>query len=172
MNTRSNIILTGFMGTGKSTVGRALALRLGFDFVDTDHCIESRIGMTIAEFFRTEGESAFRRIESELACELADQTGLVISTGGRFMLDAGNAAALEHTGRVFCLVATPEEILRRVQQDTTVRPLLQGGNPLENIVALLKQRAAGYKRFRQISTSDKAPEQIVDEIVRAVSAEG
>ncbi|MGH9134897.1 MAG: shikimate kinase, partial [Ilumatobacteraceae bacterium] len=100
-----NIVLTGFMGTGKTTVGRLLAEQLGFEFVDTDQVIEQRHG-AIAEVFRVMGEDAFRRIERELAAELADRERLVISTGGRMMLDPQNVASLSRNGRVFCLVAT------------------------------------------------------------------
>ena len=136
---KKNIILTGFMATGKTTVGKTLASQLGYDFVDTDELLESRIGMTIAEFFQKEGEEAFRKMEADLAKELADKRGLIIATGGRFMLDPDNADALVKTGRVFCLVATPEEILERAEGDSHVRPLLQAHNPLEHIVALLQQ---------------------------------
>ncbi len=161
---KPNIILTGFMGTGKTTVGRLMARQLGYEFVDTDHYIENQIGCSIAEYFRVEGEAAFRRKESELAQQLADRDGLVISTGGRMMLDPANAAALSKTGRVFCLVATPEEILQRVANDSNVRPLLQGTNPLEHIVELMQQREKGYKRFSQFTTSEKHPADIAEEL--------
>ncbi len=161
---KPNIILTGFMGTGKTTVGRLMADKLNYQFIDTDHLIEDEIGCTIAEYFRTSGEDAFRRKESEVAQRLSQQEGLVISTGGRMMLDPGNAASLSSTGRVFCLVATPEEILERVSNDSHVRPLLQGANPLEHIVELLQQREKGYKRFSQFTTSAKKPDDIADEL--------
>ena len=150
------------MATGKTTVGRNLASQLGYEFVDTDQLIESRIGMTIAEFFREKGEAAFRRMEADLAQELADRRGLVIATGGRFMLDPDNARALVKTGRVFCLVATPEEILERAESDSHVRPLLQVSNPLEHIVELLGQRKKGYGQFPQFVTSEKSPEKVID----------
>ena len=161
---KKNIILTGFMATGKTTVGRTLASQLGYDFIDTDELIESRIGMTIAEYFQEKGETAFRDMESAVARELADKSGLVISTGGRFMLDAGNAAALSKTGRVFCLVATPEEILQRAKSDEHVRPLLQVPNPLEHIVELLQQRKKGYGQFPQFVTSRKSPGIVADDL--------
>jgi len=164
-----NIILTGFMATGKTTVGKTLASQLGYDFVDTDQLIESRIGMTIAEFFQEEGETAFREMESALARELADQSGLVISTGGRFMLDADNATALGKTGRVFCLVATPEEILKRAESDSHVRPLLQVPDPLEHIVELLQQREKGYGRFLQFVTSEKNPENVAEDLAGIIA---
>ena len=164
-----NIILTGFMATGKSSVGKALASHLGYDFVDTDMLIESRTGMTVAELFEEKGEAAFRKMEAELARELADKSGLVIATGGRFMLDGDNAAVLGKTGPVFCLVATPEEILKRVENERHVRPLLQGPNPLGKIVELLQQRKEGYGRFHQFVTSEKTPETVAEELIEIIT---
>jgi 3-dehydroquinate synthase len=168
-NNHKNIILTGFMATGKTTVGKTLASQLGYDFVDTDEIIEERIGMTIAEFFQKEGEAAFRKMESELARELSEKKGLVIATGGRFMLDPENARALVKTGRVFCLVATPEEILERAEGDSHVRPLLQVPNPLEHIVELMQQRKRGYGRFPQFMTSEKSPKMVAEDLVEVLS---
>ena len=108
-------------------------------------------------------------MESDLARELADRRGLVISTGGRFMLDPDNAAALGRTGRVFCLVATPEEILERAEGDTHVRPLLQVPNPLENIVELLQQRKEGYGQFPQLVTSEKTPETLAGDLAGVIA---
>ena len=163
---KKNIILTGFMATGKTSVGKTLADQLGYEFVDTDQIIESRIGMTIAEFFQEKGEAAFREMESELARELAEKSGHVIATGGRFMLDGDNAAILGKTGRVFCLVATPEEILKRVGSDSNVRPLLQVPDPLEHIMELLQQRKKGYGQFHQVVTSEKSPAAVAADILR------
>lgn len=168
---KANIVLTGFMGTGKTTVGRLMAQQLNYEFIDTDHLIEERIGCTIAEFFREQGEAAFRKLEGDLAQELSKRRGLVISTGGRMMLDRANAAALCKTGRVFCLVATPEEILQRIAGDKTERPLLQTANPLEKIIALLQERESGYRCFPQIQTGAKTPAAIVDELLDSLRAE-
>lgn len=159
--TRSNIILTGFMGTGKTTVGKLLAKQLGYLFVDTDELIQARSGQTIPEIFREKGEAAFRRMEADIARELGGMEGLIVSTGGRLMLDEGNAAALGANGRVFCLQATPEEIVARVANDAGVeRPLLQGGSPIDRIAELMQERADGYARFTQILTSGKTPEAV------------
>ena len=102
-----NIIFTGFMGTGKTTVGKLVAEKLGRQFIDTDELIEERQGMSIPEIFKHLGEAAFRTMEADIAQELGKKEGLVISTGGRLMLDPSNVAALSVNGRVFCLVATP-----------------------------------------------------------------
>jgi shikimate kinase len=138
---RENIILTGFMATGKTTVGKLLAERLGYEFVDTDQLIVERSGMRVEEIFQVKGEAAFRKMEADLARELGDREGVVVSTGGRLMLNPSNAEALSRRGRVFCLVATPEEIHDRVTQDKDVkRPLLETHDPLQRIVELLQQR--------------------------------
>ena len=162
---RPNVVLTGFMGTGKTTVGRLLAHRLQYEFVDTDVLIEAR-GETIAEIFRSRGEDAFREIEHALAADLAARRGLVVSTGGRMMLDLRNDASLGRSGRVFCLVASPDAILARVHRDDPrrERPLLSVADPRARIVELLAERAAAYARFEQVDTDDREPAAVVDEI--------
>jgi 3-dehydroquinate synthase len=168
---KRNIVLTGFMGTGKSTVGKLLAQQLGFEFVDTDLLIEQRAGRTIPEIFEQTGEAAFRQMEADLACELAQRQGVVISTGGRMMLDPGNAAALTRTGRVFCLVATPEEILQRVTQDDDhQRPLLAAADPMQRIVDLLEERQEDYGRFPQLQTSRKSPDVVAQNLIGVLKA--
>ena len=163
---KPNIILTGFMATGKTTVGKLLAEQLGYDFVDTDHLIESRAGLTVAEIFRVKGESAFREMEAAIAEELGDREGLVVSTGGRLMLDPANSASLSKQGRVFCLVATPEEILERASKDKHVkRPLLEVTNPMARVVELLHQREEAYGRFSQLETSAITPDEVTQKLM-------
>ncbi|VAW35533.1 Shikimate kinase I [hydrothermal vent metagenome] len=164
---KQNIVLTGFMGTGKTTVGRLLAEALGFDFVDTDGVIEARNGRSITTIFSEQGEAAFRQMERDLAQELGQKEGLVISTGGRMMLDPENVQALAANGRIFCLVAAPENILLRVQNDEKVmeRPLLKGSNPMAKIIALLQERWEQYQQFPQIMTDNKTPEEVLQTIV-------
>ena len=156
-----NIILTGFMATGKTTVGKLLAEELGYKFVDTDVVIVERSKMTIPDIFRTRGEAAFRRIESEVARDLGEREGLVISTGGGMMLNPDNAAVLSRKGRVFCLVATLEEILDRVLKDRHVkRPLLEASDPMQRIVDLMAEREEDYGSFPQMVTSEKTPDEV------------
>lgn len=163
---RPNIILTGFMGCGKTTVGKLLARQLRYAFVDTDHLIEERSGMSIPEIFRTSGEEAFRSLETTVARELGAGEGMVIATGGRLMLDPENARALEMSGSVFCLAARSEEILQRVSRNTqAVRPLLDTSDPMARIVELTREREASYARFPQISTSDKSPREVMKDIL-------
>lgn len=163
-----NIVLTGFMGSGKTTVGRLLAERLAWAFVDTDDLIVQRDGRSIADIFAQDGEAAFRRLETAVALELAEQTNHIIATGGRLMLDPVNAEALARHGRVFCLAASPAEILRRIQDDGR-RPLLDVPNPAARIQQLLAERQAGYGRFPQIGTDGKSAAQIAEEILVCVS---
>ena len=166
-----NIILTGFMGTGKSSVGRLLAVRLGYTFVDTDEVIATRCGQAVHEIFRDQGEAAFREMEAALVCELGAAEGQVIATGGRLMLDAANAAALSRNGHVFSLWATPEEIVTRVAKDTiAVRPLLAGSAPEARIRALYEERRAGYAQFTPIKTSGKTIAEVVQVLFDRIAA--
>lgn len=160
-----NVVLTGFMGTGKTTVGRLLATRLGFAFVDTDEVIEQRFG-AIPEIFASAGEERFREIERFVAGELSGSAGLVIATGGRMMLDPANAAALGDRARVFCLVAPVEELIRRLEQgDGPERPLLAGADPAGRIADLLAERASGYGQFEHVDTEGRTPAEIVTELL-------
>ena len=167
---RDNIILTGFMGTGKTTVGRLLAARLGRDFVDSDDLIVARAGKPVADIFRDEGEERFRAWEADAAAELAGRRGLVIATGGRLMLDAANAAALGATGPVFCLSASVGEILARVAAGGAARPLLAGDDAAARVAALQRQRAVGYARFRPVDTDGRSPAAVADDIAAALAA--
>ncbi len=164
----ANIVLTGFMGTGKTTVGRILAEVLGFDFVDTDQLIEADNG-PIPVIFAEQGEDVFRAIEHDVAVDLAERRRTVIATGGRLMLDPSNAEALGETARVFCLTAPFGTILERVVGDGTAhRPLLDGHDPVARITALLTERAEAYGRFEQIETQNRAPQGIANEIIERI----
>ena len=164
----ANIVLTGFMGTGKSTVGRALAERMGFVFTDTDTVIEDRHG-PIVDIFANHSEAAFREMERTVASELSQLWGLVIATGGSLMLDAFNAEALSSTGRVFCLTATVDALVERLTADAehNKRPLLDAADPAARIAELLDERSAGYGQFRQVDTTGRSVDDIVDEIISA-----
>jgi shikimate kinase len=165
--TKPNIILTGFMGSGKTTVGKLLAKQLSYNFVDTDSLIEQRCGMTVQELFKTKGEEVFRIMEADIARELGTGQGMVISTGGGLMLNPTNARALSASGRIFCLVASPEETLKRVSIDSGAqRPLLDMATPLDRIVELLQERQDGYSRFQQIVTTGKSPEEVADNLLK------
>lgn len=168
LSNRSNVVLTGFMGTGKTTVGLLLAELLGFAFVDTDEEIERRHG-PIPTIFSEAGESCFRQMERDLAAELALAERHVIATGGRFLLDPANEATLCQTGQIFCLTATAEEVMARVVNNPAAdeRPLLAGADPFQRIVDLLRERADAYGKFTQIDTSGRRPREIADELYAA-----
>jgi shikimate kinase len=163
--TPPNIVLTGFMGTGKTTVGRLVAELIGYEFVDTDDLIERRHG-PVSEIFREHGEARFRELERELVAELAGGERRVISTGGRLMLDPVNAEVLEANSRVFCLTAAPDVIAARVLVDgAPARPLLAGDDPTARIAELLEERRDGYARFEQVDTTARTPTQVADDII-------
>ncbi len=166
-----NIVLTGFMGTGKTTVGRLLAERLDRVFVDTDDVIEERHG-PIPAIFEQLGEAAFRDMERQVAASLAAARGMVIATGGRLMLDETAAAALAGTGRVFCLAADVDALLERLVAEADQRPLLAGDDVRARIGALLDQRMAGYGAFEQVPTTGLTPEAVADDIVDRLAARG
>jgi 3-dehydroquinate synthetase/adenylate kinase len=171
MHPEHNLVLTGFMGTGKTTVGCQLAHKLEMEFVDTDELIESRYG-PITRIFAERGEGEFRAIEKEVARELGAKTGLVIATGGRMILDPENFKALSKNGRIFCLVATPEEIHHRVINDETRRdrPLLQVEDPQQRIIELMSERQDDYGRFPQLITDHAGPSVIADELAQLWSS--
>jgi len=153
-----NIILTGFMGTGKTTIGRQLARRLRREFVDMDALIEERTGLSIPRIFQEQGEAAFRALERALCQELAGRRGLVIATGGGALIDAENRAALAASGDILCLRADTDVILRRVGVGAD-RPKLDGDDRRGRIEALLAERAPVYDAFPlQLDTSDLSPD--------------
>jgi 3-dehydroquinate synthase len=138
-----NLIITGFMGTGKTAVGREVARRLGRPFVDMDSEIEERAGKPIAEVFAQDGETAFRHMEAALCQALSTRDGLVIATGGGALVAPQNRALMMDSGRVICLDAPPEEILRRVRRHRN-RPLLDVDDPRAEIKRLLAARREAY----------------------------
>ncbi len=164
---RRNVVLTGFMGTGKTTVGRALASRLGFEFVDTDAVIEAGHG-PIPQIFAEHGEGRFRQLEREVAAALAEREGLVVSTGGRMLVDPVNADALGATGDIVCLTATVDTIVERVGATAAARPLLAGDDVPGRVRELLAERAPAYARFTQVATDGRSPRQIAAEVLAAV----
>jgi shikimate kinase len=167
LDDRSNIVLTGFMGTGKSTVGRLFAKRTGRTFVDTDTLIEQRHG-PIHQIFEQAGEEAFRQMERDVASELGSGSDLVIATGGRMMLEPSNIAALGG-GRIFTLVADVDEIYRRIVSSSGPRrPLLEVDDPLGRIRALLAERRPGYELFTRIQSGGRTPSAVADEISELV----
>ena len=142
---KDNIVLIGFMGSGKTTVGRELAKRLGMDFVDTDAYIEEAAGKSISDIFAEDGEEAFRRMETETLKHLRDTvSNTVFSTGGGMPLRKENAALLKEIGKVYYLTAANLVIYDRIKENTD-RPLLQERDPYGRICELMKQRKPLYE---------------------------
>lgn len=140
-----NLALIGFMGTGKTSVGRALADHLHFEFLDTDELIQSRAGRSITDIFAQDGEPAFRAMERAVVKELAARQKLVISTGGGLPTNPENLAALKEHALVVCLWSSPEKIWERVRNQSH-RPLLHDPDPQKKIRELLAAREPFYKQ--------------------------
>jgi 3-dehydroquinate synthase len=148
-----NLILTGFMGTGKTTVGQLIAQRLGRQFIDTDQWIEERAGKSVAAIFAEDGEDRFRAWEAEACRALSEPQGLIIATGGWTLGPPQNRDALQRGGCVICLWAEPEAILARLES-AAERPLLAGDERAARLRALLKQREEAYRSFAwQVDTT-------------------
>lgn len=167
-----NIVLVGFMGTGKTEVGKILSKKLGYALIDADTEIEKRQNTTITEIFRQQGEPAFRDIEAEVIKQLSGLKKNVISTGGGAVLRQENIDNLRANGVLVCLSATPETILQRTSVNND-RPLLQTENPLQKIKELLAYRRPYYEKADiMIDTENKNPLEIAEEIIKAVDETG
>ncbi|MEW6002010.1 MAG: shikimate kinase [Nitrospirota bacterium] len=163
-----NIVLTGFMGTGKTAVGRELSRHLKMRLIDVDVEIEKSQGMTINEIFRRFGESRFREIETEVIKKVSKNKNIIISTGGGAVLKEENMDILRKNGVIICLMATPETILKRTGHNSD-RPLLQVENPLQRIRELLNFRKPFYEKADIIiDTEDRSPRQIAKEIINGI----
>lgn len=161
---RENIVLVGFMGSGKTTIGRLLAEQTGMPLVDMDQRIEERAEKSINAIFAEEGEAHFREMERTMAEELSQESGLIISTGGGIVLNPDNIKNFERSGLVVCLLASAETVLERVQHDTS-RPLL-AGDKAAKIVELLEGRKALYHAVpHKIETDGLTPKEICAQII-------
>lgn len=160
-----NIVLIGFMGTGKTEVGKVLSQKLGLSLVDSDHEIEKGQGMTIREIFKVYGEEGFRDRESEVIRNLSDAENVVIATGGGVVLRQENMENLRKKGVIVCLTASAHGILERTKHDSE-RPLLQVSDPLQRIRELLDVRGPLYERADiLIDTEGKSPLEAAEEII-------
>lgn len=162
-----NIALFGFMGVGKSSVGRLLAERMGLAFIDLDEEIVKRTGMAISAIFEEEGEARFREIEREVTGEVAGLDGRVIACGGGTVLDPDNLAALRSGSTMVLLTADVEAIISRVEDEGGVRPLLEADDRRRRIEALLmkRHRAYIYAADLIVDTTGDAPEAIAEAII-------
>jgi shikimate kinase len=169
----TRVILTGFMATGKTEVGRRLAHLLGRPFVDTDELVAAAAGRPVAEIFASQGEAHFRVLERNAVVQACTVPEAVIATGGGTLIDPENRRRLSAAGPIFCLTAAPEEILSRVG-DPASRPLLAeqvADERLARINALLAERAAVYSAAAHaVDTTGLSIEQVVER-VRALVAD-
>lgn len=162
-----NLVLIGFMGTGKTEVGRLLAESLNRRLIDTDQMIVEREGHSIKNIFASRGETYFRQKEQEVVRELSSRKGLVIATGGGIVLNANNVKLLRESGYVVWLDADEETLANRLSGDTE-RPLLAGG---ADQLALYREREALYREAAhiRIDTTEKAPLVVANEIIHAIA---
>lgn len=142
-----NIVLTGFMGVGKTTIGKQLARELGYRFIDMDVLLEVRQGRTIRDIFAIDGESAFRQLESDLCHELAMWRGYVIATGGGALVNADNLAVFEKSNLVVCLDCDPEILWQRLASAEN-RPMLDSEDRKAHLLGLLAARTPAYNRIQ------------------------
>ena len=164
-----SLILIGFMGTGKSTLGRVLAERLHLEQVDLDEVVVQEQNMPISDIFARYGEERFRELEHDVVCRYAAQPNLIISPGGGAVLREENRKVMRECCTVISLLARPEVILERVNRDATVRPVLENRKPgqskLERIEEVLTQRMPCYQEADFILDTSDAPVELLAEQV-------
>jgi shikimate kinase len=163
-----NLALVGFMGVGKTEVGRILAERLGLAFLDIDSEVEKRAGKPIPSIFEEDGEQAFRLLERSVTREASTLDGLVISCGGGTILNPENLRDLRRNSIIILLRADPEIIIERLRGKEGSRPLLRGGDAADRIRRLYMQRLDSYLESAdvEVDTSRYTPEEAADEIIR------
>jgi len=167
MEKKTNIVIFGFMGTGKTTIGLILAEKLDKTFLDMDEIIEKRENRAISAIFAENGESFFRNLERNLVRELAENDDQVIATGGGVVLNAENIADYAKKGLVVCLMAEPETILKRVAAQTH-RPLLEKGDKAQRILDILASRKKLYESIpTTILTDNLTPLEVANSIIEA-----
>ncbi|CFX48577.1 Shikimate kinase/Threonine synthase-like 1 [Syntrophomonas zehnderi OL-4] len=167
---KKNIVLIGFMGTGKSSVGSKLAMKLNKEFVDMDREIENISGMTVTEIFRRFGELRFRSEESLMAKKLSLRDNLVIATGGGTVLLPENIEVLRQNGIIILLEATAQDIHTRVSRKKGTRPLLKGSYTAEDIQHLLDERKPYYDCADiRVNTSSKDLDAVIEEIINELN---
>jgi shikimate kinase len=160
-----NLALVGFMGTGKSSVGRIIADALQFEFVDTDVLIEAQSGQTVSDIFAKAGEPVFRQLEEQIVGQLVSRQKIVISTGGGLVMNPCNLTSLKTHALVICLWASAETIWERVRSQTH-RPLLQTPDPLAKIQQMLAERGPIYRKADVlIHTGLRSPREVALQVV-------
>ena len=165
---KKNIILCGFMGCGKSTVGALLAKKTGMAFIDLDSYIEKKQGMTVSDIFEKYGEPRFRELEREAARELSQKNSMVIAAGGGTLTFQENVDTLRTSGKIILLDLPLDTVAKRLENDTT-RPLLNRPDKLEAMKALFEKRLPIYKSAADIIVNgDESPMQVCMEIMSQI----
>ena len=162
-----NIVLTGFMGSGKTTIAKAIERKMGISFVDTDELIEIYEQSKISEIFNLKGEKYFRKLETKILKNLIEADGLkVLSTGGGIITNEENILLLKQLGTVFYLRIKPETVVKRLDGDVT-RPLLLGEDKLAKVEKLMNERKEAYEKTADVAidVDDISVEKIVSKIV-------
>ena len=167
---QKNIILCGFMGCGKSTVGALLAKKTGMSFIDLDSYIEKKENKTVSKIFADSGEDYFRALEIEAARELSERNGLVIAAGGGTLVFRENVEVLKKSGRIVLLELPVETVAKRLENDTT-RPLLNRPDKDEAMRELYNKRLPLYRAVcdLELDTTDLSPEETAETILEAFS---
>lgn len=167
---RPHVILVGLPGSGKTSVGKAVAERLGRTFLDLDLEIERREGRTITEIFATQGEEYFRKKERALTEELRELGNMILSPGGGWVTDPNTVALLRPPGRLIYLRVRPETVLRRLGPHRSTRPLLMRPDPLGELKRLLAQRQAAYESADHLVNTELIDLQTVIEKVSELAS--
>jgi len=169
---RKNIVITGFMGTGKSVVAKELAQKLKMEFIDTDRIIEKRQGTSIADIFTRYGEKYFRAQENKLVKELSQKENIVIATGGGTLLSSDNARIVSQRGQIICLYADSQTVYNRLVRKNN-RPLLKGKNVSSEINRLLEERKKIYDNIKwKIDTTNLNIQEVTNKIITLLKGEG
>lgn len=168
MQMKKNIALVGFMGAGKTVVGKALSRQLGMIFIDSDDAIVEKEHRAISDIFAKDGEPYFRKVEKEVIKEISQRDGLIIACGGGVVLDKENMSNLKRNGLVVYLQATAEVIFERTKSYAH-RPLLNVEDPQREIVKILEQRLPFYSQADYaVDTSDLTIEEVVNKILEII----
>lgn len=167
---KPNLYIVGFMGVGKSAIGRKVARELGYKFIDSDHMIEKAAGKKIPQIFASEGEAAFRKMEREFIESGHPEQACVISCGGGLVVQDGMTALLKSKGVVICLFASPECIVERTSRNAN-RPLLNVENPEQRVRELLAEREPIYMNSGAcITTEGRSMTEVVKHMIRTYQA--
>jgi shikimate kinase len=164
------IVIYGFMAVGKTTVGKLLSEKIGYNFIDMDAEIEKNMGISISDIFRLYGEQRFRQLEAELVKELSKKDGLVIACGGGVVANPANAEELRKSSKMVYLTASLEEILRRSNANRN-RPLLDVKNPAEEAIRLNNERKPIYEKYADliVNTTGKTPNEVVEMVMEMLA---